>query len=71
MPGKPSEEMSSKDTMSNTPVEVHETDLTLTDRLNKKLLSSLLERMNSGTQFDRYITQNEPENSTAGDDFSP
>jgi hypothetical protein len=71
MPGKPSEETTSEDTMSNTTVENHENDLTLTDRLNKKLLSSLLERMNSGTQFDRFITQNEPENSMAEDDFSP
>lgn len=71
MPEKPSEETTSEDTSSNKAASNHEHDLTLTDRLNKKLLSSLLERMNSGTQFDRFITQNEPVNSTTEDDFSP
>jgi hypothetical protein len=71
MPGKPSEEAASEDTLNNKTVESHENDVTLTDRLNKKLLSSLLERMNSGTQFERFITQNEPENPTTDEDFSP
>jgi hypothetical protein len=39
--------------------------------LNKKLLSSLLERMNSGIQFDRFITQNEATTTTSEDEFSP
>jgi hypothetical protein len=71
MPEKPSEETTSEDTSSNTAASSHVHDLTLTDRLNKKLLASLLERMNSGTQFDRFITQTEPANPTNEDDFSP
>jgi hypothetical protein len=71
MPSKPSEETTSKDTFSDTTMDNHENDLTLTDRLNKKLLTSLLVRMNSGTQFDRFISENEPQNSTPEDDFSP
>jgi hypothetical protein len=71
MPEKPSEETTSEDTSSNTTASNHENNLTLTDRLNKKLLSSVLERMNSGTHFDRFITQNEPVNPTTEEDFSP
>jgi hypothetical protein len=71
MPEKPSEEITSEDTSSNTAASNHENDLTLTDCLNKKLLSSLLERMNSGTHFDRFITQNEPMNPAIEDDFAP
>jgi hypothetical protein len=71
MPSKPSEETTSKDTFSDTTMDNHENDLTLTDRLNKKLLTSLLVRMNSGTQFDRFISENEPQSSTPEDDFSP
>jgi hypothetical protein len=71
MPEKPCEETTSEDNSSNTAGSKYENDLTLTDRLNKKLLSSLLERMNSGTQFDRFITQNKPVSPTTEDDFSP
>lgn len=71
MPGKASEETAIEDAVSTTTGVSHENDLTLTDRLNKKLLSSLLERMNSGTQFDRFITQNEGAATTSEDEFSP
>jgi hypothetical protein len=73
MPGKASEETATEDAVSTTTAvsHGHETDLTLTDRLNKKLLSSLLERMNSGTQFDRFIAQNEAADTTNEDEFSP
>jgi hypothetical protein len=70
MPGKGSEETATEDAVSTTTAVSHENDLTLTDRLNKKLLSSLLERMNSGTQFDRFITQNEAAATTSEDEFS-
>jgi len=71
MKGKASEETATEDAVSTTTAAGHESDLTLTDRLNKKLLSSLLERMNSGTQFDRFVTQNETVTTTNEDDFSP
>jgi len=71
MPGKASEETATEDAVSTTTEASHENDLTLTDRLNKKLLSSLLERMNSGTQFDRFITQNEAATTASEDEFSP
>jgi hypothetical protein len=71
MPEKPSEETTFEDKSSNTVASNHENDLTLTDRLNKKLLSSLLERMNSGTQFHGFMTQTELVDPTGEDDFSP
>jgi hypothetical protein len=73
MPGKASEETATEEAVSTTTAvsHDHEIDLTLTDRLNKKLLSSLLERMNSGTQFDWFITQNEAVNTSNEDEFSP
>jgi hypothetical protein len=71
MPGKASEETATEDAVSTTTAASHESDLTLTDRLNKKLLSSLLERMNSGTQFDQFITRNEAATTTSEDEFSP
>lgn len=72
MPGKASEEKTTEDAVSTTTAASHESDLTLTDRLNKKLLSSLLERMNSGSQFDRFVTPNEAAATTTNEDeFSP
>jgi hypothetical protein len=71
MPGKASEDTATEDNVSTTTAVNHEVDLTLTDRLNKKLLSSLLERMNSGTQFDQFIAHNEAVNTPNEDEFTP
>ena len=70
MPVKPNEETQSEDNLNSDAMKNLECDLTLTDKLNKKLLSSLLERMNSGNQFDRFIPQNEEESSTSEEGFS-
>jgi hypothetical protein len=58
IPAKPSEETTSEDTSGNTAASNDENDPTLTGRLNMKLLSSLLERLKSGTQFDRVYNAN-------------
>lgn len=66
---KKSEEVPTKVTEKNTPADV---DRTLTDKLNKKLLSSFLERMNNGS-IDN-IFKDDKNTSSSGkedDEFAP
>lgn len=53
MPGKPSTDSVNEKQVPENQVR----EITLTDKLNKKLLTSFLERMNSGNQFDRFMDE--------------
>lgn len=68
MPGEPNRQ---PEVCDSCPLEANEEvrELTLTDKLNKKLLMSLLERMNAGNQFERFIDNKDAENGNE-DDFA-